>query len=148
MDFTYSSDDFDSFIAVANRDWLRSKEALDRYLKHWQEMSREESGGLYSLAVEDGLISGLALGKPFFLSVSPRSIEKTGFAEVVLLTESLNATKIEGGRFLVDRDGAIFDGEGVVLFDAGSRHLSWTLLTSIIRSVVAQPAITSFKGQL
>lgn len=140
MDFKQNPEEFERHLAQIKRDLKRARDEFDVYLKHWQSLSSRHFGDSCSFSEVDDYISGAVLGKDFRLYLQPIAQEKSGFLEVVIAARSINKTNVEIGRFFVRKDGSIVSNNGEVLIDSSNTGSSYTLVSTILRTVLQSPA--------
>jgi hypothetical protein len=141
MDFTRNPEEFPVLLATVKRDWDYASEKLLDLVEHWQELSKQYFANLVevSLVADQKRIEGKVLDKAFTLQLSHITLEKSGYAEVVLLISQLGGGQLELDRFHVDRNGIILGADGETLLDANDRYYSYKIITSILRAVIEAP---------
>lgn len=145
MDFSKDPEAFVGNLKVVRRAWQRASTTLYERLEHWKDISQNTLEKLVTLdrIEEQNVIEGKVLDKGFRIEFSPFMLADTGYAEVVVFALDADGVRKEIGRFLNGADGSVFDTDGKIVLASTDRYSSYTVLTTILRSVLEEPAQTS-----
>ncbi|WP_448089484.1 hypothetical protein [Pseudomonas azerbaijanoccidentalis] len=141
MDFTRDPEEFSGYLNVIKRDWTRAVSEFTDLVDHWQKITVEYYQGLVEMGpIEENVIKGKVLGKPFLIELAPLAIDQAGCAEVILSTNYPDCENAELHRFYFYRDGRVVGTDGKVLIDVQADRYSYGIYTAILRAVLEAPA--------
>ena len=141
MDFTQDPEVITSYLAMLRRDWNKAKEGFVELSKHWESLGSEFFPGVSMSRSTDGTtVAGDVLGKNFSIYIEPLASDKTCFAQVLVTVKFSGYTQFEAARFLLNRRGQVVGNDGTVQVDTEAEEGSARVFSSIIRTVIQQPA--------
>ena len=141
MDFTQDPDEITSYLAMVKRDWNKAKESFIELSKHWEHLGSDFFPGVSINRSADGAtVTGDVLGKHFSINIVPLAFDKACFAQILIEVKFSGNAQFEAARFLLNRRGQVVDDEGTVQLDAETAEGSARIFSSILRTVIQQPA--------
>ena len=93
-----------------------------------------------SRSTDGTTVAGDVLGKHFSIGIEPLASDKTCFAQVLVTVKFSGNTQFEVARFLLNRRGQVVGNDGTVQVDTEAEEGSARVFSSIIRTVIQQPA--------
>ncbi|WP_447789418.1 hypothetical protein [Pseudomonas farris] len=116
MDFAQDPDAFVSYLAKIGRDYNRAKTNFLSHIDHWKLLAERNYGHLVTIEhlPDERGYCGTILEKAFTIEIIPIAVETEGRVEAIVTVPALGGGKTEVGRFRINRDGDLADGDAQI----------------------------------
>ena len=137
------ADQLQSELYRAMRNWGRVSERVISYFELWESLSHRTLNELvqFTPRTSKETLAGTILNKEFQIHFSPLLKNGSIYAETIVGVFFPNQEQtVESGRFLIDKDGSIFDTEATPLIADLDETPGYLLLCNILLSTLQTEA--------
>ncbi len=136
-------DQIQSELYRAKHSWHRTLEKVTSHFEHWESLSKQTLKELVQFTPRDSkeILTGSVLNKKFRIHFTPLIKNKSLYAETIIdVFFPAQELTIESSRFLLDKDGRVFDVNTEPLITEFDEMPSYSLLCNILLAILQTEA--------